>query len=378
MGTAAPCILALNVGSATIRYALFEAGESLRELARDKLDGVVLSNTISSQLLDALEQQLNFTSIKALGHRIVHGMAHTQPEHITAALLTELRSLVALAPEHLPRQLDLIAEVQSRYPQLPQVACFDTAFHHTLPRVAKLLAIPRQFQGNGIERYGFHGLSYSWLLHELQRSGDPAAIRGRVVMAHLGGGASMAAILNGQCIDTSMGFTPNAGLMMSTRCGDLDPGLVSYLIGTKRMSVDEFDHMVTRTSGLLGVSETSGDMRELLSRENHDARAAEAIELFCYQARKYLGAYTSVLGGIDCLVFTGGIGENAPQVRHRICANLGYLGIEIDDARNQANSDIISPDVCRVRVRVIPTNEEMMIARSVAEIVFANPEPGAL
>jgi acetate kinase len=366
LANAASCILALNAGSATIRYALFEADESLRELQRGKLDSDH-SDHSPSQLLDVLEQQLDFAIIQTVGHRIVHGMAHTQPERITAKLIGELRNLVAISPVHLPRELDLIAEVQRRNPRLPQLACFDTAFHHTLPRVAKMLAIPRHLQAGGIERYGFHGLSYAWLLQELQRSGDLAATQGRVVLAHLGGGASMAAILHGQCIDTSMGFTPNAGLMMGTRTGDLDPGLMTYLMETGRMTLAEFSHLVNEASGLLGVSGTSSDMRELLSRESHDVRAAEAVDLFCYQARKWVGAYAAVLGGLDTLVFSGGIGENAPLVRSRICTTLGYLGIEIDESRNEANAAIISPDLCRVSVRVIRTDEEKMIAQSVRQ-----------
>jgi acetate kinase len=362
--TAVPSILALNVGSATIRYALFEADDSLRELQRGKLDDAA-SGVLGRQLLDRLEQPLTFANIKAIGHRLVHGMAHTQPERITEELMGELRNRVAMAPIHLPRELDLIAEVQRRYPTLPQLACFDTAFHRTLPRVAKMLAIPRQRQAGGVERYGFHGLSYAWLLQELQRSGDLAATQGRVVMAHLGGGASMAAILRGQCIDTSMGFTPNAGLMMGTRSGDLDPGLMAYLIETEHMTMAEFNQMVSQESGLLGVSGTSSDMRELLSREHYDVRAAEAVDLFCYQARKCVGAYAAVLGGMDTLVFSGGIGENAPQVRSRICANLAYLGVEIDESRNTANAAVISPDLCRVSVRVIRTDEERMIAQAV-------------
>lgn len=366
--TQAPCILALNAGSTTIRYALFEANESLRELQRGKRDDAP-SNIRAAQSFDWIEQQVNVRNVKAIGHRLVHGLAHTEPVAITAALLSELRKSVALAPSHLPRELDLAETALQRFPNLPQLACFDTAFHRTLPRVAKLLAIPRRLQTGGVERYGFHGLSYAWLLQELQRNGDLAATQGRVIMAHLGGGASMAAIFEGRCIDTSMGFTPNAGLMMGTRSGDLDPGLMTYLIEAHGITLAEFSHTVSHASGLLGVSETSGDMQELLHRETSDVRAAEAVDLSCHQARKCVGAYAAVLGGLDTLVFSGGIGENAPLVRARICANLAYLGVQIDDSRNQANAAVISPDLCRVSVRVIRTDEERIVAQFVRRYI---------
>jgi acetate kinase len=265
----------------------------------------------------------------------------------------------------MPRELDLIETFRQRHPKLPQVACFDTAFHQTMPRVAKLLPIPRHFDAKGIQRYGFHGLSYAYLMEELARLGDPAASKGRVILAHLGNGASMAAVRDGKSMDTSMCFTPTAGLVMSTRSGDLDPGLAPYLARTEQMTTKQFYEMVNHKSGLLGVSETSSDMRDLLGHEKQDARAAEAVALFCYQAKKWIGSFVAALGGLDTLVFAGGIGENCPSIRARICEGLGFFGAELNSARNAENAAVISSDAGRVTVRVIRTDEEIMIARSV-------------
>jgi acetate kinase len=234
-----------------------------------------------------------------------------------------------------------------------------------MPRVARLLAIPRRYESQGVERYGFHGLSYAYLMEELQRIGDPAAAQGRVILAHLGNGSSMAAVRDGKCIDTSMGFTPTAGLPMSTRSGDLDPGLLSYLSQTENMTPAQFDQMVNGDSGLLGISETSSDVRDLLAMEATDARAAEALALYCYQAKKWIGSFTAALGGLDTLVFAGGIGENAPVIRSRICDGLQFLGIALDQVTNSQNSQRISALDARVTVRVIPTDEELTIAKSV-------------
>jgi acetate kinase len=296
-------------------------------------------------------------------------MQHTAPELVTQDLLVELRRISPNDPDHLPREIELMETIHRRYPDLPQVACFDTAFHQTMPRVAKLLPLPRRFDAKGIQRYGFHGLSYAYLMEELARLGDRAATTGRVVLAHLGNGASMAAVRDGKSIDTSMCFTPTAGLVMSTRSGDLDPGLAPYLAQTEKITSREFYEMVNHKSGLLGVSDTSSDMRDLMSHEAQDPRAAEAIALFCYQAKKWLGAYAAALGGLDTVVFAGGIGENAPLVRSRICEGLGFLGIELNDSRNADSAAVISTDASRVTVRVIHTNEELMIARSVCRLV---------
>jgi acetate kinase len=269
----------------------------------------------------------------------------------------------------LPSEIELIEVFRQRHPKLPQVACFDTAFHRTMPRVAKLLPIPRCYDAKGVQRYGFHGLSYAYLMEELARLGDPAATTGRVILAHLGNGASMAAVRDGKSIDTSMGFTPTAGLVMSTRSGDLDPGLAPYLARTELMTTKQFYEMVNHKSGLLGVSEISSDMRDLLAQEVHDIRAAEAVALFCYQAKKWIGAFAAALGGLDTLVFAGGIGENAPLVRARICDGLGFLGIALSESRNAETAGVISTDASRATVRVIRTDEDLMIARSVCGIL---------
>lgn len=325
-----------------------------------------------SFLLDWFEEEDVFASIKAVGHRVVHGMKHSKPELITEELLKELHQIIPYDPEHLPLEIGLIEDIRQRHPTLTQVACFDTAFHQTMPRISTLLPIPRRYDAMGIRRYGFHGLSYEFLKEELLRLGDPAITKGRVILAHLGSGASMAALRDGKSIDTSMGFTPTSGLVMSSRSGDLDPGLVSYLARTERMSATQFQKMVNHASGLLGISETSSDMHDLLQREKEDVRAAEAIALFCYQAKKWLGAFAAALGGLDTLVFSGGIGENAPVIRTRICEGLEFLGIILDEKKNIAQEGLISSAASRVTVRVVPTNEEKMIAKMVCRVLNLN------
>ena len=315
-------------------------------------------------------------SLIAAGHRIVHGGPnYHQPQLLTTALLEELRRLTPLDPEHLPQEIALIEALQRHYPELPQIACFDTAFHHDLPRVARLLPIPRRYEAHGVRRYGFHGLSYEYLMSELVRTEGTA--KGRIILAHLGAGASLAAVRDGKPIDTSMGFTPAAGVPMSTRSGDLDPGLAGYLARTENMDAQQFDDLVNRKSGLLGVSETSGDMRDLLRLEAGDPRAADAVDLFCYQVRKWIGAFAAALGGLDILVFAGGIGEQAPAIRARICAGLEFLGIKLDATRNQANAPVISSDESRVKVRVIKANEDLMIARHTIKLIAAKENVAA-
>jgi acetate kinase len=382
-------ILTINGGSSSIKFALYAAVKPLKRGLYGTVDRIGLSGTnltfheaegkpetsrkldaidhksAANSLMDWLEKQIDFKSVTGVGHRVVHGMKHTEPEIVTPKLLAELHRISPNDPDHLPREIELIEVLRQCHPKLPQVACFDTAFHQTMPRVAKLLPIPRRFDAKGIQRYGFHGLSYAYLMEELARLGDPAAKKGRVILAHLGNGASMAAVRGGKSIDTSMCFTPTAGLVMSTRSGDLDPGLAPYLARTEKMTTQQFYKMVNHESGLLGVSETSSDMRDLLNHEKRDVRAAEAVALFCYQAKKWIGSFAAALGGLDTLVFAGGIGENAPVVRARICDGLKFLGIKLDKARNIKNAAMISTNTSAVKVRVIRTNEELMIARSV-------------
>jgi len=317
-------------------------------------------------LVDWLERQDWFGSIRAIGHRIVHGMDHREPQPITPELLDQLQKISPYDPEHLPGEIQLIRVFQQRHPTLTQIACFDTSFHASMPPVASLLPIPRRFNAMGIRRYGFHGLSYAYLLEELNRTAGPAAAQGKLILAHLGNGASLAAVKNGKSMDTSMGFTPSSGIPMGTRTGDLDPGVAWYLLEIEKLDPQQLSRLINHESGLLGISETSSDMRELLQYRDRDPRAAEAIDLFCYQAKKWIGAFATVLEGLDTLVFSGGIGENGPEIRAGICRGLGFLGIRLDAAKNAANDPIISTNESQVSVRVIRTNEQLMIARLVA------------
>lgn len=386
-------LLTINGGSSSIRFALYGVeGPLLRQL-QGKVDrigqsganlrytsavgGLTITDTVAlddhrsaaASLVDWLETQPDFASITAVGHRVVHGMTRSEPERITPELIDELRRITPYDPDHLPLEIELIEAFRQRHPAMPQVACFDTAFHRTMPRVATLLPIPRRYEAAGVRRYGFHGLSYEFLMDELERLGDPAATSGRVILAHLGNGASLAAVRDGTGIDTSMSFTPASGLMMGSRSGDLDPGLVSYLARIEKMDAPQFQQMVNHASGLLGVSELSSDLRDLLGQEAEDVRAAEAVAMFCYQAKKWIGSFAAALGGLDTLVFAGGIGENAPLVRQRICEGLGFLGVELDCSFNAKNAPLISPDAGRVTVRIIHTDEELMIAKSVVRLL---------
>ncbi len=379
-------ILVLNSGSSSLKFALYAGGETPRRRLEGKIDRIGMAGTtlsfttpgdpapkqatvtatdetgIARSLLDWLATQGDLLStVGAVGHRVVHGMSHTEPVRLTTALLAELRSLVPLDPDHLPMAIGLMEAFMQRLPGVPHVACFDTAFHAGLPQAARQLAIPRRYLDRGIRRYGFHGISYAYLMEALGRCEPRAPARHRVVLAHLGSGASMAAVLDGRSIDTSMGFTPSGGLPMGTRSGNLDPGVAAYLARTEQLSATDFFAMASHESGLLGVSGTSADMRDLLEREATDGRAAEAIALFCYQAKKCVGAYAAALGGLDTLVFSGGIGEGAATVRSRICEGLGFLGISLDADRNAAHRDIVSDDAARAVVRVIRTDEERMI-----------------
>jgi acetate kinase len=321
-------------------------------------------------LMDWIEERMGHDALTAVGHRVVHGgPKYSDPQLITVKMVEELHRLSPFDPEHLPEEILLTEAFHHRFPDLPQVACFDTAFHHDLPRVARLLPIPRRYEAQGVRRYGFHGLSYAFLMGELTRMAGSEAAHGRVILAHLGNGASLAAVRGGNSVDTSMSFTPTAGVPMSTRSGDLDPGLLWYLARTEGLDAKGFNEMVNFESGLLGVSETSSDMRDLLDHETQDVRAAEAVALFCYQVKKWIGAFAAALGGLDTLVFAGGIGENAPTVRARICDGLGFLGIELEEKRNAANEGAISAAASRVAVRVIRTDEEKVIARSVCRVL---------
>jgi acetate kinase len=387
-------ILTINGGSSSIKFALFEAGAPLRRILEGTIERIGLpeaalrvkglsqadnfSRPLAAPdhtaavgaLMDWIEERLGRVALTAVGHRVVHGgPKYSDPQLITREMVGELRELTPFDPEHLPEEILLTEAFHRRFPELPQVACFDTAFHHDLPRVARLLPIPRRYEAQGVRRYGFHGLSYSFLMGELARVAGAEAAQGRVILAHLGNGASLAAVHHGRPVDTSMAFTPTAGVPMSTRSGDLDPGLVWYLARTEKMGAKQFNEMANFQSGLLGVSETSSDMRDLLDREARDARAAEAVALFCYQIKKCIGAFAAALGGLDTLVFSAGIGENCPPVRARVCEGLGHLGIELHEARNAENAALISVDAGRVGVRVFRTDEELVIASLVCRVL---------
>jgi acetate kinase len=379
-------ILTINGGSSSLKFALFEPTSPPARLAAGRVERVGLpgarfvvaggeDRTVEAPdqaaaaglVIDWLDRSVGFGVIGVVGFRVVHGGSrYDRPEPVTAELVAELRRIVTFDPVHMPGSISLIEAFRRRGPDLPQVACFDTAFHHGMPRVARIVPVPRRFEAAGARRYGFHGLSYEFMMQELDRVGGAAESRGRVVLAHLGSGASMAAVRGGRCVDTTMGFTPASGLVMGTRTGDLDPGLVRFLFREPGMSAERFDDMVNHESGLLGVSETSSDVRDLLARQATDPRAAEAIDLFCYRARAWIGALAAALGGLDSLAFAGGIGENAPEVRRRICDGLGFLGVALDGPRNAAGAPLISADDSPARARVIRTDEESIIAAAAA------------
>ncbi|MEP6633453.1 MAG: acetate/propionate family kinase [Luteimonas sp.] len=391
-------ILTINGGSSSIKFALFEADSPPRRVLSGSIERIGQKNAtfrVSHEasaegflhevaapdhtaavgtLMDWIERDSPCGVLTAIGHRVVHGgPKYCEAQRITAKMVDELQQLTAFDPEHLPEEILLVEAFHHRFPELPQIACFDTEFHRDLPRVARMLPIPRRYEALGVRRYGFHGLSYAFLIEELARLGDSAAVAGRVILVHLGSGASLAAVRDGKSIDTSMSFTPTSGIPMSTRSGDLDPGLIGYLAHTEQMSAQQFNKMVTTRSGLVGISETSSDMRDLLEHETLDVRAAEAVALFCYQVKKWIGAYAAALGGVDTLVFAGGIGENSPVVRERVCAGLEFLAIELDAKQNATNEAVVSTAASTVVVRVIRTDEEFMIAKCVIRVRGTDP-----
>lgn len=388
-----PILLIINGGSSSIKFALYQQGHLQEktfhgQISRIGMPGIEFifhdagtdtTETVPVEVNDYpsainwfinwLEKKIDLTRVKAIGHRVVHGMHHTDPSLITATLLDELKQIIRYDPDHLPNEIKLIEAFKKHYPEIIQVACFDTSFHSGMPRMAKLLPLPRRYDAMGIQRYGFHGLSYAYLMEELSRIAEKETAGGKIILAHLGNGASLAAVKNGKSIDTSMGFTPASGLVMGTRTGDLDPGVAWFLMQSEKMNAAQFNHLINHESGLLGISETNADMQALLTLQLKDKRAMEAVELFCYQTKKWIGSFAAVLEGLDTLIFSGGIGENSPEIRTGICNGLQFLGIELDEKRNADNNGIISADNSRVTVRVIQTNEELMIARSVDTIL---------
>ena len=381
-------LLTVNAGSSSVKFALFDANNLTNEVLQASIENIgqdtsrmIINDVVSpvdapthsvatSLLADAVSKEVPTKHIAAVGHRIVHGGSkYYKPQLVTPQLLKDLRELTAFDPEHLPAQLSLIETLSRQLVGVPQVVCFDTAFHHDLPAPARLLPIPRHFANEGIRKYGFHGLSYEFIVTELRRVEGDIAAGGKVIIAHLGSGASLVALKDGKSVDTTMGMTPASGIPMSTRSGDLDPGLVLYLQRNHGYTPDKFNHMVNFESGLLGVSETSADMKRLLEIEDSDVRAKEAIELFCYQVKKSIGALAASIGGISTLVFTGGMGENAPRIRAKICEGLEFLGVILDPEQNEEGARLISAPASQAGVHVIRTNEAVTIARQTSEIV---------
>jgi len=386
-------ILAVNGGSSSIKFSLYTADAPPVKWLSGKITRIGLPDTIltftnsrnntsgklpveasglneaAAFLVGWLEQQEGVLPLAAVGHRVVHGGQHHQASAVDDALMEHLRTISSYDPDHLPGEIQLISIFREHDPQLPQIACFDTAFHSTMPRVARQLPIPRRYEAEGVQRYGFHGLSYSFILEELTRIAGAPVAGGSVILAHLGNGASLAAVKDGRSIDTTMGFTPAGGVVMGTRPGDLDPGVLWWLMDREKLSAGQLSHWINKECGLLGVSETSSDMQDLLEKESHDPRAAEAVALFCYQVKKVIGAYSAVLGGLDTLVFTGGIGEKSAAVRSRICSGLEYLGIELNQRANAHNDLFLSAEDTRVGVYAIPTDEESIIARTVKQFL---------
>ena len=387
-------ILTVNSGSSSIKFSLYALGETERLILRGELGRIGVSRgflqvkdhdgkEISHQELNLPDHETALKTLfawlqghavgkdlHAVGHRLVHGGAdHVKPQRVSSALIDDLRKLVSLAPDHLPDEITGLEAVHRLSPDLPQVACFDTAFHRTMPEVAQRFALPGPLYHEGLRRYGFHGLSYEYILQELaQEAGAPVA-KGKLIVAHLGNGASMAAIKGGRGLDTTMGLTPAGGLVMSTRSGDLDPGVIFYLLLEKGMTPAAVNHLINQEAGLLGISGISSDMQDLLAQKDTNTDAALAVELFCYQARKFAGAFAAALGGLDTFVFTGGIGENSAAIRAQICEPLEFLGIRLDRDLNEGNSPVISRKDSPVTVRVMKTNEELMIARHTRDLI---------
>ena len=391
----ADAVLTLNAGSSSIKFSLFEVGESssLRLVSRGVVEGIdaaphfVVSDpadtvlaeqswldprqsfqSLLEKVIDWAETHLGADRHIAVGHRVVHGGPdHHRPERVTPDLLAALDRLTPLAPLHEPRNIAPMRAIAAARPNLPQIACFDTAFHHTMPAVATRFGLPRAYERAGVRRYGFHGLSYEYIAGRL-REVAPELAKGRVIAAHLGNGASLCALLGGRSVDTTMGFSTLDGLVMGTRAGNLDPGVILYLEEERGLTAKQVETLLYQQSGLLGVSGgIASDMCALLA--SADVHAKEAIELFVFRIAREIGALTSSLGGLDGLVFTAGIGEHAPAIRAMVCARLGWLGVTFDREANGRNAALISAPRSRVAVRIMPTDEEAMLARHTVDAI---------
>jgi acetate kinase len=388
-------ILTINSGSSSVKFSLFAMGRAEKRELSGAIDRIGLKSalfrvvsgtgeTLVEKHQDLPDHDAAFdlffswlsgspagSALDAAGHRIVHGGRHFLLPHIvTQQVMQELSRLIPLAPDHLPHELKAIRAVERRHPSLPQVVSFDTAFHRQMPKTAQMYPLPRFLWTEGLHRYGFHGLSYEYIMAELARQAGAGAAGSRIIIAHLGSGASMVAVRGGKSLDTTMGFTPAGGLVMGTRPGDLDPGVILYLMQEKGLRPSTVADIVNHHAGLQAVSGMTSDMQELLAAEATESHAAEAIALFCYQAKKFLGAFAAVLGGVDMLIFTGGIGENAPKIRERICEGLEFLGICLDPAANNESRSIISGRDAPVTVRVMKTDEDLMISRHTLRLIM--------
>jgi len=358
-------LLSVNAGSSSLKVSVFDRSNLDVPVGSFAVETIETYEAAIAQVTQWLEQEIHVqaNAIEAIGHRVVHGGdRYASAAQITPELLQYLESITPLAPNHMPATLTSLKAFLTAYPNAKQVACFDTSFFHNLPMVAQTLPLPLTLQReNSIRRYGFHGLSYEFLMHSLALHEGVDAANGRVILAHLGSGASITACKNGQPIDTSMGFTPVSGIMMSTRTGDIEPGVLTFLQKEKGMSADDISELVTHKSGLLGVSGTTADMYTLLQTQHENEDVALAIELFCYKIKKTIGSYIAALGGVDTIVFSGGIGERSAEMRTRICEGLEFAGVRIDEARNERGERLISSDDSQVGVHVIPTQEDFSI-----------------
>lgn len=383
-------ILTINGGSSSVKFAVFTTHTHERVLD-GKIDHIGMegtsisvrsknSETTSTELIDTKDPSISLTeilkanidlqSLIAVGHRVVHGgNAYQMPIRITEDVLSDLESFAMFAPRHLPAEITLIRSFMKLLPAVPHIACFDTSFFKDLPRLAKLLPIPKRYEEKGVRRYGFHGLSYEYLMQELKETLKVNVAEKKIILAHLGAGASLAAVPHEKPVETTMGFTPNSGTPMATRTGDIDPGFYEYCVHGEGMTPEAFGHMVNYESGYLGVSGSTADMETLIQKAPHDAHAEEAVAFFCHHIKKHIGALTATMNGLDIIVFSGGMGEHAPEIRRRICEGLSFLGIEVDHVANSTNEICISAGESQVILYVIPTNEELTIARQVSNML---------
>lgn len=389
-----PIIVAINSGSSSLKFSLYSANDPLQIILNGKITGIdkkdclfTITNADKQQILSDptklestekaaeliiqwLQQQSRQYKITGIGHRIVHGgLQFHQPELIDKSFLNELKKLQSLAPLHLPGSISIMTIFLQAFPAITQVACFDTAFHSRMPFEARHYAIPRNLWTEGIIRYGFHGISCEYIMQRLQQQ-DPAVNQKKIIIAHLGSGCSMTAVKQGSSIDTTMGFSPAGGLVMNTRAGDIDPGVIIYLLGKKRLKTEQLNNLFNKEAGLKAIAQTDHSMEQLLEDEKNDPQAEEAITMFCYHAKKQIGALAAAECGLDIIVFTGGIGEHAPRIRQLICSELKFMGIQLDDKLNEQQAEIISAPESKVQVYVISANEEMMVAKHVKEYLL--------